>query len=76
MGEILAEMKSEHRAILRGLLLGLDRPPPAADLDGIVVFLVAGLEGLSLEQIERGETPALAGARRLFISGATAAIGG
>ncbi len=76
VGEILAEMKSEHRAILRELLLGLDRPPPAADLDGIVVFLVAGLEGLSLEQIERGETPALAGARRLFISGATAAIGG
>jgi len=75
VGEILAEMKQGHRAILRDLLRGLDRPPPKADVDGIVVFLVAGLEGLSLERLERGETPALARARALFVEGATAAIG-
>ena len=75
VGEILAEMKQSHRAILRELLRGLDRPPPEADVDGIVVFLVAGLEGLSLERLERGETPALARARALFVEGATAAIG-
>ncbi len=75
VGEILAEMKQGHRAILRDLLRGLDRPPPNADVDGIVVFLVAGLEGLSLERLERGETPALARARTLFVEGATAAIG-
>ena len=75
VGEILAEMKESHRAILRGLLRGLDRPPPEADVDGIVVYLVAGLEGLSLERLERGETPALARARALFVEGATAAIG-
>ena len=75
VGEILAEMKQGHRAILRDLLRGLDRPPPEADVDGIVVFLVAGLEGLSLERLERGETPALARARALFVEGATAAIG-
>ena len=75
VGEILAEMKQGHRAILRELLRGLDRPPADADLDGIVVFLVAGLEGLSLERLERGETPALVRARALFVEGATAAIG-
>ena len=63
VGEILAEMKRGHRAILRELLRGLERPPATRDLDGIVVFLVAGLEGLSLERLERGETAALARAR-------------
>jgi AcrR family transcriptional regulator len=73
VGEILAEMKQGHRAILRDLLRGLERPPADADLDGIVVFLVAGLEGLSLERLERGETPALRRARALFVEAATAA---
>ena len=74
VGEILAEMKQDHRAVLRELLRGLDRPPAAADIDGIVVFLVAGLEGLSLERLERGETAALIRARRLFVGAATAII--
>jgi AcrR family transcriptional regulator len=74
VGEILGEMKEGHRAILRELLRDLDRPPASGDVDGIVVFLVAGLEGLSLERIERGETPALVRARALFVEGATAAI--
>ena len=74
VGEILGEMKEGHRAILRELLRDLDRPPASGDVDGIVVFLVAGLEGLSLERLERGETPALVRARALFVEGATAAI--
>jgi AcrR family transcriptional regulator len=74
VSEILVEMKSGQRAILRELLRGLDRPPAARDIDGITVFLVAGLEGLSLERLERGETPALARARRLFIAAATTVI--
>ena len=32
--------------------------------------MIAGLEGLALEQLERGETPALKRARELFVSGA------
>ena len=74
VGEILAEMKQGHRAILRDLLRELDHPPPARDLDGLVVFLVAGLEGLSLERLERGETADLIRARSLFVDAATALV--
>jgi AcrR family transcriptional regulator len=76
VGEILAEMKQGHRAILRELLRGLEPAPAADDIDGISVHLVAGLEGLSLERLERGETPALSRARDLFVTGATAVIAG
>jgi AcrR family transcriptional regulator len=74
VGEILAEMKQGYRAILRELLRGLDRPPADVDVDAIAVYLVAGLEGLSLERLERGETSALTRARDLFVVGATAVI--
>ena len=76
VGEILLEMKEGQRAVLRELLRGLERPPAKADIDGVVVFLVAGLEGLALERLERGETGALRRARELFISAATVAIEG
>ena len=76
VGEILLEMKEGQRAVLRELLRGLERPPAKADIDGVVIFLVAGLEGLALERLERGETGALRRARELFISAATVAIEG
>ena len=69
MGEILLEMKEGQRAILRELLRGLERPPANRKLDGIVVYLVAGLEGLALEWIERGDTAPLRAARELFVHG-------
>jgi AcrR family transcriptional regulator len=71
---ILLETKEGQRSVLRELLRGLDRPPPSRDLDGIVVFLVAGLEGLALERVERGETAALAAARKLFERTGAAAV--
>jgi AcrR family transcriptional regulator len=74
VNEILAEMKEGQRAILRELLRGLDSPPASRRLDGLVLFLVAGLEGLSLERVERGDTPALRQARELFVATAAAAI--
>jgi AcrR family transcriptional regulator len=74
VNEILAEMKRGQRAILRELLRGLDSPPASRRLDGLVVFLIAGLEGLSLERVERGDTAALRQARRLFVATAAAAI--
>jgi AcrR family transcriptional regulator len=71
---IMLEMKLGHRAILRELLRGLDLDLGAAELDGITVFLVAGLEGLSLERLDRGDSPALKRARRIFVDSAVAAI--
>jgi AcrR family transcriptional regulator len=67
VGRIMSEMKEGHRAILRELLRALDDGPPASDLDAFAIYLVAGLEGLSLERLERGETAALRRARELFV---------
>jgi AcrR family transcriptional regulator len=74
VGEILGEMKQSYRSILRELLRELAPPPAPADLDGVVVFLIAGLEGLALERLERGETPELLRARELFVRLSSAAI--
>jgi hypothetical protein len=40
------------------------------------VYVLAGLEGLALERLDRGETPALKRARELFVRSAGAALGG
>ena len=74
VSEILLEMKEGYRAILRELLRGLPDGPSDAKLDACAVFLIAGLEGLALERLERGETPALRDARRMFVESAAAAI--
>jgi len=74
VGGILAEIKAAHRALLVELLAGLPDGPRGQDAEAIAVYLVAGLEGLALERLDRGETPALAGARELFVASASAAI--
>ena len=71
---IIGEVKAGYRAILRELLRGLADPPPRRELDAAAVLLVAGIEGLALERLERGETAALRGARGLFVRAASAAI--
>lgn len=76
VGEIIREMKEGYRAILRELLRGLPDGPRGRVLEGVVVFLIAGLEGLALERLERGESEDLRRARTLFVDAAAAAAGG
>ena len=76
VGGIMIEMKQGHRAILRELLRGLGLGLDGDELDGIAIFLIAGLEGLSLERLDRGDSPALASASEIFIASAVAAIEG
>jgi AcrR family transcriptional regulator len=76
VGGIMLEMKQGHRAILRELLRGLGLGLRAPELDAIAIFLVAGLEGLSLERLDRGDSAELDRARQMFIDGAVAAIEG
>jgi len=74
VGEILLEMKQGHQAIVRGLLRDLPAAPEEDELDGLAVFLIAGLEGLALERISRGDSTALRRARELFVEAASALL--
>ncbi len=74
VGGIMLEMKEGHRAILREILRGLDAEIPDDELDAIAIFIISGLEGMSLERLDRGDSPALRRARELFISAAIDAI--
>ena len=71
---IMIELKEGFRAVLRELLREIEDGPRTQDLDGCAVFLIAGLEGLSLERLDRGETAELGAARRLFTASAAGAI--
>jgi AcrR family transcriptional regulator len=68
---IMAEMKGQYRDVLRGLLLGVEGGPDDEDgADAVAIFMIACLEGLILEQLERGETEALTRAREMFVRSA------
>jgi AcrR family transcriptional regulator len=72
VGATLLEMKQGHQAIVRELLRDLPTGPAGEDeLDGLAVFLIAGLEGLALERISRGDSAALRRARELFVEAAS-----
>ena len=74
VGGIMVEMKRGHRAILRELIRSLGLGIGAAELDGISTYLIAGLEGLSLERLDHGDGPALERAREIFVRSGAAAI--
>jgi AcrR family transcriptional regulator len=70
----LRTVKDQWRAVLRGLLL--EAGAPRRRIDAATILVIAGVEGLVLERLERGETRELAGARRLFVEGAASVIDG
>jgi AcrR family transcriptional regulator len=72
--KVLREIKARWRAVLWDLLA--DAGVPARRIAASSVLITAGAEGLALEWIERGETPELARARRMFERAAVAAIEG
>jgi AcrR family transcriptional regulator len=74
IGAIMLDMKQGHRAIVRELLRGLGRKVPEVELDAIAVFVISGLEGLSLERLGRGDSPELRAACAIFVDSATAAV--
>lgn len=75
VASIMAEMKAGYRAVLRQQLARVtDGPASSRDADAAAVYMVACLEGLMLEQIERGETPALRRAREMFVTSLAAVV--
>jgi AcrR family transcriptional regulator len=71
---IMTEMKTRFRGILVELLGAITGGPPADRLDAAAVYLIAGVEGLSLERLDRGDSPELRRAREMFERSAPAAI--
>ena len=73
---VMREMKDTWRTVLTGLLGEVGDGPDEESAEIAAVFLIAGLEGLMLERLDRGETPALDGAREMFVRSATQAVRG
>ncbi len=55
---------------------GLDDGPPESELEAAAVFLVAGIEGLALEHLDSGASPALDRAREMFERSAAEVVRG
>jgi hypothetical protein len=76
VGAIMAEMKAGYRAVLREQLARVtDGPSSSDEADAVAVYMVACLEGLMLDQVERGDTPGLVRARRMFVASLGAVVG-
>jgi AcrR family transcriptional regulator len=74
---VMREMKAQWRRVLRELLARVsDGPRRSRDAEPAAVYVLAGLEGLALERLDRGETPALRRATEMFVSSAQAAVSG
>jgi TetR/AcrR family transcriptional repressor of bet genes len=72
---VMREMKVGWQRVTTDLLLRAeDGPSSREDAEAASVYVIAGLEGLALERLDRGEPPALRRARELFVRSATAAI--
>lgn len=65
--DVLREIKAGWREVLSRLFTEARPPVPPARVGALTTLLIAGLEGLMLERIERGETQELEQARELFV---------
>jgi AcrR family transcriptional regulator len=70
VGRIMADMKARFRAVLSERLAAIAPLQSPVDREAAAIFLIAGVEGLALERLERGETPALSGARGRWVEAA------
>ena len=71
---VMREMKEQWRGVLAWLLGGAADGPSPRDSEAATIYVIAGIEGLMLERLERGETKALRDARELFVRSSVAAI--
>lgn len=71
---VMRDMKDGWRATLGGLLTAASDGPTRRRAEAATVYVIAGLEGLALERLDRGETRALRQAGDLFVTSAAAAV--
>jgi AcrR family transcriptional regulator len=75
VGQIMGDMKARFRAVLSERLAEIAPDQAVSDREATAVFLIAGVEGLALERLERGETPALSAAREMWVRAAAGLLG-
>jgi AcrR family transcriptional regulator len=66
--KVMRAERSRWRSVLMDLLRDTDPRVPARRTEPLAVLIGAGIEGLALERIQVGETPALDRARELFVA--------
>jgi len=71
---VMREIKGGFRTVLVGLLREADDPIAARAVPALAVLIIAGIEGLCLEWIERGDTADLRNARELFVRSIVAGL--
>jgi TetR/AcrR family transcriptional repressor of bet genes len=71
---LMQEIKAGWRDVLVDLLGSAPDGPPKRRAEAAAVYVIAGMEGLALERLDRGETPALHRAMEMFVSSAAAAF--
>jgi hypothetical protein len=71
--KVMRTERSRWRAVLMELLGDTEPRVPARRIEPLAVLIGAGIEGLALERIQVGETPALRRARELFVASMVAA---
>lgn len=64
--EVMREVKAGFRRVLTDLLAEATPPVERGHASTLAILVIAGIEGLMLERIERGETAELGRARKLF----------
>ena len=69
----IAEVNEQWRVVLMRLLNEASDGLPPARARVLTVMVIAGMQGLTLERIERGATPEWRRARELFVRSAVAA---
>jgi AcrR family transcriptional regulator len=71
---VMSEMKAGWRTLVAAVLGEADDGPPPKRAESGAVFLLAGLDGLALERLGTGETPALKAAQEMFVKAAAASL--
>ena len=71
---VMREVKGGFRTVLAGLLRDADDPPPSRAVPALTVLIIAGIEGLCLEWIERGDTAELRRAKDQFVHSIVAGL--
>jgi AcrR family transcriptional regulator len=72
--EVMREMKASWRQVTAGLLTAAQDGPAKRDAEAAGIYVLAGIEGLVLERLDRGETRALKRAMRMFVNSAASAL--